>query len=307
MGRSPTLRAAAIAVAGAMRAISADSSTTMIGAARRGYQLGAPPVDKNARNDGQVVTAPRQPEPEEYMASILDRITDLIAQRPGIRTAEIADALDLDLSMVRPAINGRIQNSRIIADKVLGPNNKFINAYRINPKWTPADEAFEPAVAQQEDDTDKWPTGPGRRAATAPAAPKEGLKVAAPRKPAARAAKAPATTQKAAPGGRAQTGDAGAERAVDAPVARATTRGIVPANDTPAARPVVDAAPPAERATGPVFRCGIWSDGVLELQRDGATFTTLTRGEGEQMAAFIGRMLVAVEPAEEARTNQGIE
>jgi hypothetical protein len=40
-----------------------------------------------------------------------------------------------------------------------------------------------------------------------------------------------------------------------------------------------------------IFRCGLWSDGVLELQRDGQTLAQLTRGEGEHMADFIGRML----------------
>lgn len=42
---------------------------------------------------------------------------------------------------------------------------------------------------------------------------------------------------------------------------------------------------------GPAFRCGLWSDDVLELQRDGVTLTKLTRAEGEQMHSFFGRML----------------
>lgn len=55
----------------------------------------------------------------------------------------------------------------------------------------------------------------------------------------------------------------------------------------PAVEPV--ATPPAQPAGR--FRCGLWSDGVLELQRDGVTLAQLTRGEGEHMADFIGRML----------------
>lgn len=46
------------------------------------------------------------------------------------------------------------------------------------------------------------------------------------------------------------------------------------------------------------FRCGLWSDGVLELQRDGATVATLTRGEGEQLVDFMRRMVV--EPFQQA-------
>lgn len=48
-------------------------------------------------------------------------------------------------------------------------------------------------------------------------------------------------------------------------------------------------------STEPVFRCGLWSDGVLELQRNGVQVAALTRGEGEYLAAFMGRMLGQVE------------
>lgn len=61
------------------------------------------------------------------------------------------------------------------------------------------------------------------------------------------------------------------------------------APDTPVPAPEAVAALPVPVAG--VFRCGLWSDGVLELQRDGVTLTELTRGEGEHMADFIGRML----------------
>ena len=41
----------------------------------------------------------------------------------------------------------------------------------------------------------------------------------------------------------------------------------------------------------PVFRCGYWSDGVLELQRDGSTIARLEQREGEQLVGFFQRML----------------
>lgn len=47
--------------------------------------------------------------------------------------------------------------------------------------------------------------------------------------------------------------------------------------------------------TVPVFRCGLWSDGVLELQRNGLAIAMLTRGEHEHMADFMRRMLGTVE------------
>lgn len=40
----------------------------------------------------------------------------------------------------------------------------------------------------------------------------------------------------------------------------------------------------------PVFRCALWSDGVLELQRNGRSLVELTRGEGEHIADFMRRM-----------------
>lgn len=61
------------------------------------------------------------------------------------------------------------------------------------------------------------------------------------------------------------------------------------APDTPAPVPEAVAATPVHPAGR--FRCGLWSDGVLELQRDGVTLTELTRGEREHMADFFGRML----------------
>lgn len=45
----------------------------------------------------------------------------------------------------------------------------------------------------------------------------------------------------------------------------------------------------------PVFRCGLWSDDVLELQRNGQQVAVLTRREGEQLVDFMERMLGQVE------------
>lgn len=58
------------------------------------------------------------------------------------------------------------------------------------------------------------------------------------------------------------------------------------------------AASPATAGTPqtPAFRCGLWSDNVLELQRDGVTLTKLTRAEGEHMNSFFSRMLATTEP-----------
>lgn len=76
--------------------------------------------------------------------SNIDQITQLIVARPGIRDVEIAEELNLPQECIRPMIHSRITNSRIIVDKVSGMAGCLINAYRINPLWTPEDEAFQP-------------------------------------------------------------------------------------------------------------------------------------------------------------------
>lgn len=81
-------------------------------------------------------------------------------------------------------------------------------------------------------------------------------------------------------------GDALAAKSPEKPLER-VEQPAAPELPAPAVEAV--ATPPAQPEGR--FRCGLWSDGVLELQRDGVTLTELTRGEGEHMADFIGRML----------------
>ncbi len=51
----------------------------------------------------------------------------------------------------------------------------------------------------------------------------------------------------------------------------------------------------AELTAPPKFRCGLWSDGVLELQRNGVTVAELEQDEGETVAAFMARLRHPVE------------
>lgn len=59
--------------------------------------------------------------------------------------------------------------------------------------------------------------------------------------------------------------------------------------------PEVDPPAIAQAPSPAVFRCGLWSDGVLELQRNGRTVVMLDQGEHEQLGAFMRRMLGAAE------------
>jgi hypothetical protein len=44
---------------------------------------------------------------------------------------------------------------------------------------------------------------------------------------------------------------------------------------------------PVASSVSPAFRVGLWSDGVIELQRGGQTVATMSQGESEQLLSFI--------------------
>lgn len=87
-----------------------------------------------------------------------------------------------------------------------------------------------------------------------------------------------------------------------APIGEAMLRSL---QDMTAAGPALRVAPAAvqEQPTPPpaveppvsVFRCALWSDGVLELQRDGRSLVELTPDEGEHFTAFMRRFVGKVE------------
>jgi hypothetical protein len=52
------------------------------------------------------------------------------------------------------------------------------------------------------------------------------------------------------------------------------------------------AEPKADAPTVPVYRCALWSDGILEVQKDGATVAALEQAAGESLAAFLARLTV---------------
>jgi hypothetical protein len=48
--------------------------------------------------------------------------------------------------------------------------------------------------------------------------------------------------------------------------------------------------PPVPVLKTPVFRCGLWSDGTLEMQRDGVTVAVVHEGEAETVLSFMDRL-----------------
>ncbi|MGZ3184383.1 MAG: hypothetical protein ACXU8N_18255 [Telluria sp.] len=55
----------------------------------------------------------------------------------------------------------------------------------------------------------------------------------------------------------------------------------------PEPAPGVELAKPSMTST---YRCALWSDGILEVQKDGETVAELPKAAGESLAAFLGRL-----------------
>jgi hypothetical protein len=47
----------------------------------------------------------------------------------------------------------------------------------------------------------------------------------------------------------------------------------------------------ASSVATPVYRCALWSDGILEVRRDGQTVAEVPQAVGESIAAFLGRLV----------------
>lgn len=65
------------------------------------------------------------------MSKYTKRILDLIAQKPGIRTVEIADEVDCDVDHVDFAIAGHLDRREVIAEQIMAPNGRPQNKYRM--------------------------------------------------------------------------------------------------------------------------------------------------------------------------------
>lgn len=86
------------------------------------------------------------------------------------------------------------------------------------------------------------------------------------------------------------------------PIAKARELAPPPVNQKPVHVPVPTAPPAPGPAPEPVaaiaavpgatatYRCALWSDGILEVQKNGETVAELPRAAGESLAAFLGRL-----------------
>lgn len=65
------------------------------------------------------------------MSKYTKKILDLIAQKPGIRTVEIAEEVDCDVDHVDFAIAGQLKHREVIAEQIMAPNGRPQNKYRM--------------------------------------------------------------------------------------------------------------------------------------------------------------------------------
>lgn len=94
----------------------------------------------------------------------------------------------------------------------------------------------------------------------------------------------------------ASTAKPAAEEPVKVPVFVPRPVPLVSAQQPPAAKlaPGID---PSIPGANPTYRCALWSDGILEVQKDGETVAELPKAAGESLAAFLGRLAVETSTA----------
>ena len=212
----------------------------------------------------------------------INRLLMLIAARPKIRTIEIAELLDCEPSDVQPALQSRIDAGAIILHPVTAPNGKPANGFEMMSSQLETKRAAAlrntPGV-----DIDKAMTKIDRAIAFiiehdgATCGQLHGV-MGLPR------------------GRTVSTALSGPLR--DGRVVRDGDRWLIGPNQkggrraaqaVPEAKPVPMAAPAKEARADP-FRCALWSDGSMELRRDGQQLALLTAIEQTMLMDMLRRV-----------------
>ncbi|CAN7739181.1 hypothetical protein [Duganella sp. LjRoot269] len=258
------------------------------------------------------------------MSIDIDRIYALVAQRPGIRTVEIADEIDCDADQVKPRLSGDIAAGNIAVRPISAPNGRTVDAFEFTAEFMASpfygliaaraglDSALRDlSQAVSPASPEAVPPAPKRRGKREKLS--QGLQYPQPRAPIV--APPPSYPERAIAFLRAAGGRAGNEALREA---LSLGRGTSPSSYLRAAiadgrlvrdgrdwmiGPNVDVmpryapgktaaraipAPPSAAAPAPrAFRCARWSDGVLELQRDGVTIAMLEQAEQTALIAML--------------------
>lgn len=261
-------------------------------------------------------------------------IIALIARNPMLRTAQIADRLDLTIDLVDALLRPLLIAGTVTEQEVIAPNQRPAMAYEVSEQFKLTAEYRTIMSGGEIEATPEMvsvtpvPAAPAPVAAPAPPAP------AAPAP--ARVEQLPANdimVDPAKPGTRVSRGIAfitangsatndqlrtamGLEpgaavsnylgRAVlDGRLARDGDNWVMGSGEPPVVegpkdepgkplqelkRTLADPVPPSAPSKPTGYRCALWSDGQIEIQRDGATLASLPREVAEELARFVGSL-----------------
>lgn len=251
------------------------------------------------------------------------KIYTLMVKTPDIRAVQIADALDQELSDVSDALKSLVDVGDVVRHSGTAPNGQPTQLYNLSPSFVKSNEykAIKARLVDVATPMAAVPTGPHPAASIiAPAVPVSRVDDAIAfirltgKVSGAELKRHMGLSGAASPGNYLNTALRDGRLARDgiywmigpakpagkqpAPNVAATIEptletAVIPVPALPASEALHQVAP----ANGPTFRCGLWSDDVLELQRDGETLATLTRTEGEQLSSFFNRMISTMEVA----------
>jgi hypothetical protein len=251
------------------------------------------------------------------------KIYTLMAKTPDIRAVQIADALDQELSDVSDALKSLVDVGDVVRHAGTAPNGQPTQLYNLSPSFVKSSEYKTIKAGFVDVSTPIVAAAPVPQPAASiipPAAPVSRVDGAiafirlSGKVSGAELKRHMGLSGAASPGnylntalrdgrlardgiywmiGPAKPANKEPEPKVAATTERAPETAAIPVPALPANEAQHQVAP----ASSPTFRCGLWSDDVLELQRDGETLATLTRTEGEQLSSFFNRMISTMEVA----------
>lgn len=222
-------------------------------------------------------------------------VMDLIRRQPGVRSVEIADELDMDVEQVHRLLVDEIGAGTIVVKQLTAPGGKALNSYHFSPQAQSATApvalaalaigtaSATPVTVSASAEKQAPETAWERRAS-----PKMRTELAIDYLRTCGAAGARSQELAAAMGLRADQSPSNFLRT-------ARERGQVIAAD--GRWRIVESAVAHSPAKAPAipepgaaaFRCAIWSDGFVELQRGGQRIAVLTSDECRQLQVLFER------------------
>lgn len=225
------------------------------------------------------------------MSIDLKALTDLIKSRPEIRTVEIADIIDCDPELIEPALRPHIAAGDIQVLPVIAPNGRTVNGFIWRKPEAAQSQIEVPVFAAQTSP----PAGTSKidlairfirsNGSATSAELRRVMDLGPGQTPIAYLGGALKDGRLRKHGVNYYLGDQKVDGAAAEPEPK-PSKARRPAGRRSQFPPASAAAIPPQP---PAFRCGSWSDGVLELQRDGQTLVLLTADEQQLLARELNK------------------